>query len=69
LSRKSKEKVIKAKKEFKGTDNWITEDFTRMNAARVKHLNELRLNRKFKNVWTIDGKIKAKEKDIVVMIR
>lgn len=69
LSHKTKSTIMQAKKEFKGTDFWLTEDLTRENAERVKILNGMRRENKIKSVWTIDGKIKVRKlNDSVVMI-
>ena len=69
VSHKSKVKIMKTKKEFKGTEFWVTEDLTSENAAKVKSLNQLRKDNKIKNVWTVDGKIRVKKlNDTIVMI-
>ena len=58
-SHKMKVKVMKAKKEFKGSQFWITEDLTKQNAERMKALNQMRIANKIKGAWTTDGKIIA----------
>ena len=63
LSHKMKTKIMQAKKEFKGTDFWISEDLTYKKAERVKIVNGMRKENKIKNVWTIDGKIKVRKLD------
>ena len=69
LSHKMKRKIMQAKKEFKGTDFWISEDLTYKKAERVKIVNGMRKENKIKNVWTIDGKIKVRKlDDSVIMI-
>lgn len=68
-SHKSKEKIMKSKREFKGSNYWIAEDLTAINAGKVKTLNELRKAMKIKNVWTTDGKIRVRKlDDSVIMI-
>ena len=68
-SHKTKVKIMRAKKEFKGTEYWVTEDLTSENADKVKVLNQLRKDNKIKSVWTVDGKIRVKKlNDTIVMI-
>ena len=68
-SHKMKVKVMKAKKEFKGSQFWITEDLTKQNAERMKALNQMRIANKIKGAWTTDGKIKVRKMDdTIVMI-
>ena len=43
---------MKSKRELKGTDYWIAEDLTSINAEKVKLLNDLRKAKKIRNVWT-----------------
>ena len=69
LSHKSKEKVMKQKRRFKGSDYWITEDLTSINAEKLKSLNELRKAGKIKNAWSTDGKIRVRRlNDSVVTV-
>ena len=69
LSHKSKEKIMKAKRHFKGSNYWITEDLTSVNLEKLKCLNELRKAGKIRNVWTTDGKIRVRRlNDSVVTI-
>ena len=66
---KSKEKVMKAKRQFKGSNYWITEDLTSVNLEKLKYLNELRRDGKIRNVWTTDGKIRVRRlNDSIVTI-
>ena len=68
-SHKMKVKVMKAKKEFKGSQFWITEDLTKQNAEKMKALNQMRIANKVKGAWTTDGKIKVRKMDdTIVMI-
>ena len=68
-SHKMKVKVMKAKKEFKGSQFWITEDLTKQTAERMKALNQMRIANKIKGAWTTDGKIKVRKMDdTIVMI-
>ena len=68
-SHKMKVTVMKAKKGFKGSQFWITENLTKENAKRMKVLNQMRVANKIKGAWTIDGKIKVwKMDDTIFMI-
>ena len=69
LSHKSKEKVMKAKRQFKGSNYWITEDLTSVNLEKLKYLNELRRAGEIRNVWTTDGKMRVRRlNDSIVTI-
>ena len=60
---------MKAKRQFKGSNYWITEDLTYVNLEKLKCLNELRKAGKIRNVWTTDGKIRVRRlNDSVVTI-
>ena len=60
---------MKAKRHFKGSNYWITEDLTSVNLEKLKCLNELRKAGKIRNVWTTDGKIRVRRlNDSVVTI-
>lgn len=60
---------MKEKSRFKGSDYWITEDLTSINAEKLKALNELRKAGKIRNVWSTDGKIRVRRlNDSVVTI-
>lgn len=50
LSHKSKEGVMKSKREFKGTYNRIADDLSNINMEKVKLLHELRKASNIKNV-------------------
>ena len=70
LSHKSKEKVMKAKRQFKGSNYWITEHLTSVNLDKYievpKRIKEKQENR---NVWTTDGKIQVRRSnDSIVTI-
>ena len=51
---------MKTKRQFKGSNCWITEDLTSVNLEKLKYLNELRRAGKIRNVWTTDGKIRVR---------
>ena len=60
---------MKAKRQFKSSNYWITEDLTSVNLEKLKYLNELRKAGKIKNVWTTDWKIRVRRlNDSVVTI-
>ena len=68
-SHKTKVRIIKAKRKFRGTNFWIAEDLKSQNAEKVKRLNELRKAGKIKSVWAMDGKIRVKKlNDTIVLI-
>ena len=69
LSHKSKEKVMKEKRRFKGSDYWITEDLTSINAEKLKALNELRKAGKIRNVWSTDGKTRVRIMTLLLLLR
>ena len=60
---------MKSKREFKGSNYWIAEDLTAINAGKVKSLDVLRTAMKIINVRTTSGKIRVRTlDDSVVMI-
>ncbi len=60
---------MQVKRCFKGSDYWITEDLTSINAEKMKALNELRKAGKIRNVWSTDGEIQVRRlNDSVVTI-
>lgn len=65
FSKKTRDIVFQNKKNLKGSKISILEDLTRTN---VNILKKMREKHGFKNVWTINGKIKCKENGKIVTV-
>uniref|UniRef100_A0A8D9AKF1 Uncharacterized protein n=1 Tax=Cacopsylla melanoneura TaxID=428564 RepID=A0A8D9AKF1_9HEMI len=66
VSRKNRDQIFFSKRKLRGTKISITEDLTRENYKLLKHAQQ-----EFdkKNIWTINGAIRIKIKDVIYKVK